>query len=134
MSGSGSRQKFPEKKRKISRALGGRAVWGVKAVHGTTLPLVLLGRDRAPLCCLLTPGLCPAWHGLQVCLPCWITTRGQGQSHPGPRTKDIAGMGFVGGYINREESPFFPAPTKLPFGLRPQALPPFPPVSAGLAS
>lgn len=35
-------------------------------------------------------------------------------------------MGLIGGYIHREESPFFPAPMKLPFGLRPQALPPFP--------
>lgn len=106
---------------------------GVKAGKGT-FALVPLGRDRAPLFCSLTLGLCPAWHGLQACLPSWMTTGGRGQSHPGPRTEDIAGTGFIVGGKNREESPFFPASMKLPFGLRPHPLIPSPPVSAGLAS
>lgn len=56
------------------RSLGGRGDgpgYGVK-VYRVTLPLTPLDRGRVPFCYFLTPGLCPAWHGIQVCYH-WIT-------------------------------------------------------------
>lgn len=86
----------------FQRCLGGRSDGpgcGGKAVYRMTPHLVPLGRDRAPLCCSLTPGLCPVWHGIQSVSPTGLQLGDRDSSTLG-EDKDIPGMGLIGGCIN----------------------------------